>query len=130
VPPRDHRAGLRICSAANDRPDFGRFDQTSRKLLEMPLPTLAKNPSDRDVQPILFGLLADGSGEARFAGTPFALVGPSSEAARFSPSRDWYGRWAVQPLHGSLQRDATRMDRGVCPEDIVILGPRRHTRRS
>ncbi|CAO4136958.1 hypothetical protein [Methylorubrum extorquens] len=96
----------------------------------MSLPNLAKNTSDRDVQPILFGLLADGSGEARFAGpgTPIE-VGPSSEAAWFSPSRDWYGRWAVQPLHGILKQDATRMDRVVCPEDIVILGPRRHARR-
>ncbi|CAO4186400.1 hypothetical protein [Methylorubrum extorquens] len=95
----------------------------------MSLPNLAKNASDRDVQPILFGLLADGSGEARFgAGAPIE-VGPSSEAARFSPSRDWYGRWAVQPLHGNLAPDATRMDRVVCPEDIVILGPRRHARR-
>lgn len=95
----------------------------------MSLPNLAKNASDRDVQTILFGLLADGSGEARFgAGAPID-VGPSLEAARFSPSRDWYGRWAVQPLHGILAPDATRMDRVVCPEDIVILGPRRHARR-
>ncbi|TFZ58950.1 hypothetical protein E4V01_10305 [Methylorubrum sp. Q1] len=96
----------------------------------MSLPNLAKNASDRDVQPILFGLLADGSGEARFAGagTPIEPVG-ISEATRFSPSRDWYGRWAVQPLHGILKSDATRTDRVVCPEDIVILGPHRHGRR-
>jgi hypothetical protein len=95
----------------------------------MSLPNPAKNASDRDVPTILFGLLADGSGEARFAGAPIEPAGPSSEAARFSPSRDWYGRWAVQPLHGILKQDATRMDRVVCSEDIVILGPRRHARR-
>lgn len=96
----------------------------------MSLPNLAKNAPDRDVQPILFGLLADGSGEARFgAGLPIDPAGISSEAVRFSPSRDWYGRWAVQPLHGILKPDATRTDRVVCPEDIVILGPRRPARR-
>ncbi|WHQ70630.1 hypothetical protein [Methylorubrum extorquens] len=95
----------------------------------MSLPNLAKNVSDHDVQTIVFGLLADGSGEARFAGAPIEPAGPSWEAARFSPSRDWYGRWAVQPLHGILKQDATPMDRVVCPEDIVILGPRRHARR-
>lgn len=97
----------------------------------MSLPNLAKNASNRDGQPILFGLLADGSGETRFvgAGAPFEPAGRSSQAARFSPSRDWYGRWAVQPLHGILKQDATRTDRAVCPEDIVILGRRRHTRR-
>ncbi|KQQ27232.1 hypothetical protein ASF53_20310 [Methylobacterium sp. Leaf123] len=98
----------------------------------MSLPNLAKNASDRDLQPILFGLLEDGSGEARFAGAggAFEPVGPSSEAGWFSPSRDWYGRWAVRPLHGILKPDATRGERVVCPEDIVILAPRRYTRRA
>nr|WP_318284407.1 hypothetical protein [Methylobacterium sp. NI91] len=122
--PRDGRVGLRICSDACHRPDFGRSDLPWRKLLEMPLPALAMNASNDDARPILFGLLADGSGEARFAGltdAPWGNDRASSARPRFSPSSDWYGRWRIQTLHGTLEPGAAAMDRGVCPEDIVIL---------
>ncbi len=97
----------------------------------MSLPNLAKNAADRDAQTILFGLLADGSGASRFAGadgTPFGAVRPSADSSRFSPCRDWYGRWAVQPLRGTLMPDARRRNGSVCPDDIVVLEPRRRAR--
>ncbi|MGW5960245.1 hypothetical protein [Methylorubrum thiocyanatum] len=99
----------------------------------MPLPNRATNAANRDAHPILFGLLADGSGEARFTqsgGTPLDPVRASPDALHFSPSRDWYGRWDVRPLHGTLMQDAERMDGSVCPDDIVVLRPRRPARRA
>ncbi|BAU89202.1 hypothetical protein MPPM_0597 [Methylorubrum populi] len=99
----------------------------------MSLPTLAENVSGHDARPILFGLFADGSGETRFLGldgAPFGDLRARSERPRFSPSGDWYGRWAVQPLHGILTPRTDPEDRGVCPEDIVVLRPRHHVRRS
>lgn len=93
----------------------------------------AETASNRDPQPILFGLLADGSDEARFACLRAAAFGGgpvSPELSRFSPSDDWYGRWAVRPLHGTLTPRAKRVESGVCPEDIVVLGPRHQARRS
>lgn len=130
---RDRRFRLRICSEADHRPDFGRSDLSWRKLLEMPLPALAMNASSDDARPILFGLLADGSAETRFVGLKDAPWGDGRAASarpRFSPSGDWYGRWAIQSLYGTLGTQAVPMDRGVRPEDIVIIGPRRHVRRS
>ncbi|MBB5760411.1 hypothetical protein HNR01_000006 [Methylorubrum rhodesianum] len=97
----------------------------------MSLPTPADTVLSPDARPILFGLFADGSGEARFVGldsAPFGEFRSLSERPRFSASSDWYGRWAVPPLHGTLTSVAKRDDRGVCPEDIVILRPHRRTR--
>lgn len=97
----------------------------------MPLPNRASNTANRDVHTILFGLLADGTGQARFSLNGGSLLDParaSSEPPHFSPSRDWYGRWVVRPLHGTLMRDAKPMDGGVCPDDIVVLRPRRPAR--
>ena len=98
----------------------------------MSLPAPAMNASSDDTQPILFGLLTDGSGETRFAGlneAPWGGGRASSARPRFSPSGDWYGRWAIQLLHGTLAPQVAPMNRGVCPEDILVLGPRRHGQR-
>ncbi|MBB2961663.1 hypothetical protein FHU13_002047 [Methylobacterium sp. R2-1] len=99
----------------------------------MSLTNCAEKVSNRKVQPILFGLLSDGSGEVRFACLRSAAFesGPASrESSRFSPSSDWYGRWAVQPLHGTLMQKARRVERSVCPDDIVVLGSTRRTGQS
>ncbi|MBD8905893.1 hypothetical protein MZTS_03945 [Methylorubrum zatmanii] len=92
----------------------------------MSLPDLATNASRSGSRPILFGLLADGSGAARFSAGPAPLMPSPGEPAcsRFSPSADWYGRWAVRPLRGVLAAgpDAAAPIR---PEDIVVLAPRR-----
>lgn len=95
----------------------------------MPLPNRATPAANRDASTLLFGLLADGSHEARFAGVPFESGRAASAPPRFSPPSDWYGRWAVRLLHGTPMRNAAWSDGGVCPDDVVILR-RRPARRA
>ncbi|MEH3117395.1 MAG: hypothetical protein PGN25_07245 [Methylorubrum populi] len=96
----------------------------------MSLPDLADAASSGDARPILFGLFADGSGDARFALVGGAEAPPSRGLPgrpRFSPAGDWYGRWAVQPLHGVLAQRPGESG-GVCPDDIVVVVRQRPSR--
>lgn len=90
----------------------------------MPLPEPAHDVSQSGARTTLFGLFADGSGEARFApidDVPFAASpGRTCRDARFSPAGDWYGRWAVTPLHGILA-GCSRPTAGINPEDVVVV---------
>lgn len=92
----------------------------------MTLPESAMNASQGGLHPVLFGLLADGSGEARFAGCPAVHASSPVDPgwSHFSPSGDWYGRWAVRPLRGVLAEPPNAGAGSVSPEDIVILAPR------
>lgn len=86
--------------------------------------TIAPN---REAQPILFGLFADGSGASRFRLPDAARLTASSGVAGgsgFSPSGDWYGHWTVRPLHGVLAAPAGT----ICPDDIVVLDSARPRR--
>lgn len=96
----------------------------------MSLSDLAHNAPTGGAGPILFGLFADGSGDARFAfagGRPFEPSRGSSDRADYSPAGDWYGRWAVQPLQGRLAERSEQVG-GVCPDDIVVTTRRRSRR--
>lgn len=128
-PVKGGRAGLRICRRRGSRPDFGRCDAAPRKLFVMSVSDRATTASTGKAHSILFGLLADGSGNARFRSLDGRrpAAGPEPSSGGFSPSDDWYGRWAVQPLHGVLAPLAGSAD-GVCPHDIVVLTSERPRR--